>query len=226
LKHRVVDPLYRKRQLRKPPQSRRLLLMVVATTVLCGCVPMTSKYLRIEAPGARYFHSSCRGGSGPPSVVYYPYHGIFISLDVTNVIALGLHLPAGTEAELDGHTVRITGVEEKGAVEVTLPIRATEHGALGSRDPPEFQGMRDPYSFPDQFGPLTGESDKKGRYLWYLFVSETDPTLERATLLQAPPGLLRGTVELPPMTINGVRYESQMLPFERRTYAELSPVNC
>jgi hypothetical protein len=193
--------------------------------LLDACVPVVSEYQRLEVPGARYFRGGCYGSYGPPSIVYYPYHGIFISLDITSTIALGIHLPAGTEVQLNAETVRITGVTQNGPVDVSLPIRAARQGALGNRNPPEFQGLRDPFTSPDNFGPLAGASES-GRHIWYSFVSETDSGGTARRLTQTPLGLLRGTVELPPMTINGVEYGPQTLPFERREYAGTIPVNC
>jgi hypothetical protein len=198
-----------------------LLLLGVSGMVLGGCVPMVEHYLRIEAPEARYFDSSCHGGAGPPSVIYYPYHGVFISLRITDVVALGVHVPAGFTAQIDSDRVRIVGISDQGSVEVTLPIKAARQGSLGSVHPSEFSGFPDPFTSPDHFGPLEGGTDQ-GHYRWYLFVARTDPI----HLSTTPAGLLRGTVELPPMTINGQHYAPETLHFERKVHTEISPVNC
>jgi len=205
--------------------STRLVLAVLACTTLASCIPMSFQYQRIEASGARYFQSSCHASVGPPSVVYYPYHGIFISLDITNQIALGLHLPAGTDAQLNNNMVHISGIADGGSVDVNISIRAAVQGSLGSIDPPEFRGLRDPFLRADNFGPLTGES-KNGRYMWYLFISETDSDGGHVRVLTTPHGLLRGTVVLPTITINGQPYGPQTLRFERRSYRAIAPVNC
>jgi hypothetical protein len=186
---------------------------------------MVEHYLRIEAPEARYFDSSCHGSVGPPSVVYYPYHGLFISLKITDDVALGVHLPAGVTAQLDGNRVRISGMTDHGPVNVDLPIRAARQGSVGTVHPWEFSGLPDPFSSADHFGPLVGAS-RDGHYVWYFFVGETNPSQGPQGLITTPRGLLRGTVELPPMTINGQHYGPQMLLFERRAHAEVSPVNC
>jgi hypothetical protein len=44
--------------------------------------------------------------------------------------------------------------------------------------------------------------------------------------ISTPRGLQRGSVELPPMTINGKHYDAQTLQFERHVHLELIPVNC
>jgi hypothetical protein len=191
--------------------------------VLAGCVPISWPYERIDAPEARYFKSVCHASVGPPSVAYYPYHGIFLSLDITDSLALGLHLPDGTSARLDGNTVRISGTTETGSVDVRLPLRAARQGSLGNGNPFEFSGLPDPYSSPDNFGPFLGAS-KNGRYVWHLFISETD--IEPIRTISTPGGLLRGTIELPPITIGAETYPPQILHFERHVHRELSPANC
>jgi hypothetical protein len=155
--------------------------------------------------------------------VYYPYHGIFISLDITQWVILGLHLPEGTSARLDGSTVRIFGTTESGAVDVRLPLRAAPQGALGSADEREFRGIPDPFLSPDDKGPFLGAS-RNGHYVWHLFLSESPDQPNH--IIATPRGLLRGTVELPGMTIGGENYPPQSLEFERRVHTELSGVNC
>ena len=45
-------------------------------------------------------------------------------------------------------------------------------------------------------------------------------------LVSLPFDLTEGTIELPAMTINGQRYERQILPFKQTKFFEISPVNC
>jgi hypothetical protein len=188
-------------------------------------VPIISAYLKIEAPAARYLERSCNAGIGLPAVVYYSYHGVFISLDMTDSVALGIHVPAGNTARLEGNRVRITGTTHRGAVDVSLPIRAAPQGALGAIDPPQVRGYPDPFTSPDYFGPLQGAS-RDGHNAWYFFIAETDPRDGPVRTLSTPRGLERGTIELPPLTINGQHYEPQVLHFERHRHVELMPVNC
>jgi hypothetical protein len=194
---------------------RRAIVAAVCCVVSCSCAPWTGHYQHIEVPEARYFQTVCWAGFGPPSRAYYPYHGIFISLDITDLLNLGLHLPAGSTVLLNGKTVHITGLSDSGPDDVIIPIRAAKHGSLGSIDPREFRDTRDPFTTPNNFGPLTGETEN-GSYIWYMFIGE----------LPIPPTLIRGIVELPPMTINGEHYEPQVLHFEQRSYSGIEPVNC
>ncbi|MGH8210432.1 MAG: hypothetical protein ACREU6_12745 [Steroidobacteraceae bacterium] len=184
---------------------------------------MRYSYEHIEVPGARYFKQNCYASIGPPSVAYYPFHGIFISLDVTYTVALGLHLPAGTTVKLNGNTVHIISIADSGPIDLTIPIRAARHGSRGNGDPREFYGMRDPFTSADNFGPLAGDTDH-GRYLWYLFISETAESPPH--IIRTPHGLIRGTVELPSISINGQTYDAESVPFERRVHTEISPINC
>jgi hypothetical protein len=155
-------------------------------------------------------------------MAYYPFHGIFISLDVTHSVTLGLHLPAGTTAALDGKTVRIIGSADSGPVDATIPIRAAQHDYVYKYD--QFEANpRDTFTSADYFGPLLGDTNG-GRDLWYSFISETSEQIPH--LILTPKGLIRGTVELPPITINGQSYEGQSVPFEHRVHTEISPINC
>ncbi len=201
----------------------RMLVTLLVCAASSGCAPMRWSYEHIEAPDARYYQSVCYASVGPPSVAYYPFHGIFISLDVTNWVALGLHLPAGTTAQLNGNAVRISGTTNSGPVDATIPIKAARHGSLGNGDPREFSALRDPFTSPDYFGPLTGDTHD-GKYVWYLFISETDETQPHLT--PSPRGLIRGMVELPSITINGLRYDPQSLPLEHRVHTGISSINC
>ena len=157
-----------------------------------------------------------------PSVAYYPFHGIFISLDLTNIVELGLHVPAGTTVELNGSTVHMTGIADSGPIDTTIPIRAARHDYVRKNDPLAFSA-RDTFTAADNFGPLLGDTSN-GRDLWYSFISETSEPVPH--YIRTPNGLIRGTVELPPITINGQSYEAQSIRFERRVHTEVSPVNC
>ena len=142
--------------------AHRTALVIVLCGAIAGCAPWAWPYQHIDAPGARYFQTICRAGFGPPSRVYYPYHGIFISLDITDVVTLGLHLPEGSTAQIDGTSVHITGEGKTGPADVVIPIRATKHWGM---DAPEFRQYPDPFTTPDNFGPLTGETTD-GDYLF------------------------------------------------------------
>jgi hypothetical protein len=86
------------------PNCRASLLLT--STLLTACFPMSWTYERIEAPDAKYFKSVCRGTVGPPSTVYYPFHGIYISLDY-RFTSFGLHIPEGMTVQLNDNTITV-----------------------------------------------------------------------------------------------------------------------
>src|SRR5260370_19106123 len=98
---------------------------------LSGCVPMTSMYEKIDVPGAVYFKEMCYASVGPPSVAYYPFHGIFISMNFSST-ELGIHVPAGTTVQLNDDTIRIAGTSKSGQFEKSVRIKAFKQGSSGN----------------------------------------------------------------------------------------------
>jgi hypothetical protein len=202
---------------------KRILLLFF----LSGCAPISGSYNRIDAPNAVYFGQSCGGAVGPKSVVYFPYRGIFLSMDINPWIRFGIHVPAGTSAEVLGRTVKIIGETEAGPVEFTASIRPTSIGSFGSASPSEFmasyastyKGVADNY-----FGPFSGASQGE-RHIWYLFTAYDESQVPRR-LVQVPTGLVRGTIELPALSVNGQKFDPQQLSFKRDFYREFAPINC
>jgi len=205
------------------PQIRRALGIALAITncLTAACVPMSSTYERIDAPDAVYFKNSCRGTVGPPSTVYFPYHGIYISLNF-DYTTFGLHIPEGLTVLLKDNTVKVDGVSKSGAVQKTVHIKVFRQGAAGAIDPPAFS-VSAPYTSPDSLGPFEGRS-VGNRYVYYFFMGVNNERPDRTVSL--PIDMLDGTIELPAMTINGQLYERQTLPFKQTSYFEISPVNC
>jgi hypothetical protein len=199
----------------------RYLRMLLCSTLLTACFPMSWTYEHIDAPDAKYFKSICRATVGPPSTVYYPYHGIYISLNFT-FTSFGLHIPEGMTVQLNDNTINVNGVSQSGPVQRTVHFKSFPQGAGGNNDPPEF-AVRAPDTRPDELGPFEGRS-VGNRYVYYFFMGVDDDRPNRTVSL--PFDLTEGTIELPAMTINGQRYERQVLPFKQTKYPEISPVNC
>ena len=187
---------------------------------MAGCVPDFSTYNRPEIPQARYFPDGC-DGFGARSVAYYPFHGIYISLSI-DPVSVGLHIPAGTTAKLDGDTVVISAATERGPLEIHTRLKAAPHGSVGNIDPDEFRGLPDPYTPDAGSRPLIGGS-KEGRLIWYLFIGMGK---DRPNQLQLVPIAFGGTIELPPITVNDRHYPAQVLPFTRKRHVGIQPVNC
>jgi hypothetical protein len=201
-----------------------LLWSVLAAGVLLqGCVPATLPYLRIEAPAASYFKSTCGGSVGAPQIVYYPFHGVFISIDPDPVL-VGLHVPAGIVVQLNGDTVKMAGSTNAGPISKEIRLRLVPQSMVGLNVPPEFRKLPDPFNSDlTTLGPLTGASSN-GHYRWYLFVGTNGREPER--FVGPPSGLLEGTVEIPSITIDGQRYPAQVLALKRESYFTVLPVNC
>jgi hypothetical protein len=173
-------------------------------------------YMQVAAPEAEYLNGTCYGEFGPRSITYYPYHGIYISVQLdSEPVTLALHVPAGIVVQLDDPTLRIHGLSREGAFDAVLRLRANRHAGLANAGPPRIFLSADPYTTPDNFGPLWG-ADNHGPLQWYEFLATG----------QLTKGAISGTLELPSLTINGQRYESQVLVFSRKRFVGFTPINC
>jgi hypothetical protein len=123
---------------------------------------------------------------------------------------------------LNDNTIKVDGVSKSGPVQRTVHFKVFPQGSGGNNDPPEFS-VRPPYTSPDSLGPFEGRS-AGNRYVYYFFMGVDDNRPDRTVSL--PIDLTEGTIELPAMTINGQRYERQILPFKQASHFEISPVNC
>jgi hypothetical protein len=200
-------------------------LAAVSAVGLQGCVPWRYSYERIQAPQATHYRDWCRGAAGPPSVVYYPFHGIFISL-AADSMRLGLHVPEGMTVQLNGDRVVISGLTKAGPVETTLRIEGFSRPSLGNV-PPDSRPFAEQFRLPADFGTLPGAT-AHAHFVWYEFdVPHQEQQTERVWSTLRAGELTRGTIKLPPMTIDGVTYEEQILSFEDASYFDLfNPVNC
>jgi hypothetical protein len=198
----------------------RTIALSLGLAFVSGCVPMVSTYPRVEHDGAAHLNAGC---SAPASSTYYSFHGIYISVDI-QAFRLGLHVPSGNVVQLDGKTIQIDGASGTTPYEATFELRAAARKSIGtSVAPPEWTVLADPYNGADNFGPLNGSGT--GKFIaWYLYVARVPGDPHRLPAL--PNTLEEGTVELPAMTINGQRYDSQKLTFKRARSVGMVPVNC
>jgi hypothetical protein len=208
-----------------PGNAAAMVVASLSIVGLQGCVPWRYSYERIQAPQAVYYRSFCRGAAGPPSVVYYPFHGIFISL-MADVMSLGLHVPEGTTVQLNGDTVVISGLTKTGPVDATVRIEGFSRASVGNV-PPDSRPVAEQFRLPSDFGQLQGAT-RHGHFVWYAFnLAGQEQATKRLWSMLSSGELTRGTIKLPSMTVNGVRYEEQILSFERAAYFDLfNPVNC
>jgi hypothetical protein len=209
--------------LRSPAAEHAIRVLVyVGISIASGCAPTRSIYHRVDVPDAVYFRDACYANAGPPSVAYYPFHGIYVSINL-NPLEVGLHLPAETTASFETDRVHINGSTAQGEVSIDAYLTAAPHGSLGSGIPKAFLGVPDPYRPNLGLGPYVGASHHN-RYRWYLFQGLATRSPQRSAWVKSE--VRNGTVTLPPIVINGHRYPAQAIPFVRMSSFEISPVNC
>ena len=201
---------------------RLRLLLLCLGLFASACAPYSQTYLRIDAPDATYHAPEC--GGGPKTSAYYPFHGVFISVEITRGIRMGLHLPQGTTAELIGRAITIEGHTDDGPIKLTTPITPTIAGAFGTPGSRIFERIDNTEQLhpdPRNFGPFHGRS-KGDRIIWYSFAAYQAPHRH----LYAPKGLKDGYVDLPALRVNGQKFEAQRLPFQRELWRGIVPINC
>jgi hypothetical protein len=201
-----------------------LVVASVSVFVLQGCLPWRYSYDRIQAPQAVHYRNWCRGSAGPPYVVYYPFHGIFISLAEGSTM-MGLHVPEGVTAQLNGDAVVISGLTKTGPIEAILHIEGFSRHSLGNI-PPDSRAFAEQFRLPAHFGTLPGAT-RGGHFAWCAFHADhPEEQTQRLWSMFNSGELIRGTIKLPPLTIGGVRYEEQILSFEHAGYFDFfNPVS-
>src|SRR4029077_18561445 len=194
----------------------------MACLVLQACVPARESYFQIDAPAAMHLRTLCGGSAGPPVMVQYPYHGVYISV-VPDPFFLGIHVPAGTVAQFNSDVVTISGSTKEGPVNKAIRLQPWPQREMAPYLPPEFKKLPDPYNdHLSALSPLPGASSD-GNSQWYLLLGRS----EQGDKMSGPPhGLLEGTIEIPPITINGQRYPAQSLPLKWTSNVEVLPTNC
>jgi hypothetical protein len=70
---------------------------------LQGClVPSGGSYNRVEHDEGKYLGENCSGTVGAPSLMYFPLHGIYLSLkmrELNKEVLFGIHIPEGKSAQ-------------------------------------------------------------------------------------------------------------------------------
>lgn len=206
-------------------QRNRFPVVQIATACLLlqACVPARDSYFRIDVPAARHLRTLCGGSAGPPEMVHYPFHGIYISV-VPDPLFLGIHVPSGTVVQFNSDVVNISGSTEEGPVSKEIRLQLWPQEKMASYVPFAFRKLRDPYNNRlSILGPLPGASSD-GTSQWYLLLGRDERQSDR--MAGPPHGLLEGSIEIPPITINGQQYPGQALPLKWTSYFTILPVNC
>lgn len=205
---------------RRGADCTKALIALLACSLAAGCVPLSEHYQRVEVADATYLQGLC-GASGPPDWAYYPFHGIFISVSLAP-LQLGLHYPQGTTVTLDGDIATITGLRQNEPIKWSTLLTPAKHAALGNDAPEEFDAAIDPL---DPSGKSAYHRSSKGLgFTWANFIGRDPHAPNR---VQPTPKDLEGAkIVIPPIMINGQKYQSQQLPIIRKSYTGVMPVNC
>lgn len=208
--------------MRSLPYRLRVTQMLMGCLLLQACVPVRDSYFRTEAPAARHLRTLCGGTAGPPLMVHYPFHGIFISV-VPDPLFLGIHVPSGTVVQFASDVVRLSGSTKEGSVSKEIRLKLWPQEKMVPYLPSEFRKLPDPYNDRlSTLGPLPGASSD-GTSQWYLLLGRS---AQGDRMAGPPQGLLGGTIEIPPITINGQQYPAQVLPLKWTSYFAVLPLNC
>lgn len=200
---------------------KRVLFSSLAV-LLAGCVPLVHTYYKPEFSGATYFGGSCLGGAGAPSVAYFPFEGIYLSVAVNeepNAVRLGLHVPAGKRVQL---IERETTISYNTTAKVSHALKPVALRG-GNPDPWEFRRVESPFGQEDYFSELTGDTKP------ITYTIGTDSTAHKTYLFEAPFDDHKadtGSVSFPSMRIDGKTFEGPVVPFTKSSDFELSPINC
>ena len=162
---------------------------VLACVLTGACTVAFWDYPRIAVPDADYINVGCNG-EGPPKRTYYPFHGIFIAIELEPLL-LSLHVPNHTDVRLDDGPVVVNGQTRHGAAELTLPLKpARQYTIRGTHT-------------------VVYDFDQRHDQSWQPGQSNPDTVEDK---------IRQGSVQLPGMTINGEHFGPQTLPFARTSW--------
>lgn len=202
----------------------KYLFFLFSILLLAGCIPKGGSYYKFHSKSdSEYFRTSCYGQDGAPSILFFKYHDIYLSiriLDYKDKILLGIHIPKNNTVQImNKHMIFSKGNNEETK---QLKLIAMEHYPSGSSAPYVFRSD-DPYGKENFFNTLSGNTNiitfkligsDKIAYKWYQFYANFEK-------------IENGTIKVPNMKINGKLYEGPSLRFEKDNYFQLlGAFNC
>ena len=197
----------------------KICLTLAACLALSACVPMVHSYYKTEYPGAEHFGEDCTGSAGAPSIAYFPYKGIFMSVDVRkrqHSIIIGFHIPEGKSIQLLGHSITISYDTAGRVTKAELKPTDRQFG------PYEFWMVPSPFGKEDYFGMLAGETKIKRFLLAPNVASHKTYLFEASMDIKAK----TGTIRFPEVMINDKIYKGPVVHYKKSNSFELSPLNC
>jgi hypothetical protein len=205
---------------RQFPRAGPSFLLALGAVLFSACVPVVARFPHFDLPDVVYLTREDVGSASLPLMAYYPYHGIYISIYLRQLY-FGVHVPQGTVVQIDDQTIQLEGTLDAGPYSKTFAVQAAPHTDVWGMAP-QFISLPDPYTSSNYLGPLAGAGHGRGS-AWYLFMGfrPGEPNHD----IRIPTAMSSGTIVLPSMTINGVHYAAQRLPFTQERVFRISAVN-
>lgn len=187
----------------RPRANTLAWLAVFACVALPGCFPYAASYVHVEGEGGTAVLELCRI-SGPPVGVRYERLGARLELVIepgalsrTKAPYLSVRVARGRTVSVSDTASVLSANGTRVASVVLQPVqRPTIVRAPGSKPPPQLP----PESLP---------------YETIRFELVGMPAVDRP-----------GTLELPPISIDGVETRLPPIRYERRHFAGVAPLNC
>lgn len=192
--------------------------------LLTGCFPFFESYYRLDQQEGKYFSGLCYGNFGPPSGVYFPFHGVHLSASVDEVprlVLIGIHVPEGRQAQILDRTLRVT-YKEPGQLESQVVSLEPARLRGGNHEPREFRLTTDPFGREDYFGVMRGET-KTVKLLFDLEITGHKTYRFHAKFERQPEA---GSITFPRISVDGVTYSGPNLPFKKDSRFEIYPIDC
>lgn len=201
--------------------AARSFFMALGIVLLCACVPLVPLYPHVDVPDVVYLTQEDVGAASFPLLACYPYHGIYISIYL-RTLYFGNHVPEGTVVQLDDQSIQLEAFTTTGPYSETFAVQAAPHSFVYDDRLRQFGALSDPYTSGNYLGPLAGAGQGRGS-VWYLFrgIRPSQPS----RLISVPPTFRWGAIVLPSLTINGVHYAAQRLPFVQKRVFGFAAVN-
>ena len=183
--------------------------------VLCfslGCVvPARNTYIYLDRPEASHSKDSV---DGSPAIAYFEFHKIWLSATFQpTFVQLGVHVPEGQTAKLDGKLLEITqniGVEPKAKALELIPMPADYKNVT----PVNFMiGYKHDFHAEENFRTLSGGTIVLNAPL------AKNVVCHKGYFFKAPislPKNCKGSLKFPDLEINGTSYPGPSLSFEEK----------
>jgi len=178
--------------------SRCRALSIAAALCVAGCVPIAIEYTYLDAPGATHGNEICRR-YGPPVIVHFEANGIRFEISFDHEYY-----------ERTGTTVTLrTAPDAVISIPDTTTVFLADNGdQIGAVPLEPLWIVRDPDG-------RLATADKDGKSAIYRFA-----------VPRLPPLPTSGSIQLPMVYVNGVRFPAPRIRFEKKTFVGALPLNC